>query len=63
MIRPKQFDEEGNEVEPEEEELEEGQEKNFDGYIKDSLIIPGSCIILKGSDKQLINRVKSLPED
>jgi len=24
LIRPKQFDEEGNEVEPEEEELEEG---------------------------------------
>jgi hypothetical protein len=33
LIRPKQFDEEGNEIEPEEEELEEGQEKNFDGYI------------------------------
>ena len=63
LIRPKQFDEEGNEVEPEEEELEEGQEKNFDGYIQDSSIIPSSCIILKGSDKQLINRVKSLPED
>jgi len=39
-------DEEGNIVEEEEEPLEEGQKKNFDGHIKDESICPASVIVL-----------------
>lgn len=35
LIRPKKFDEEGNEIEEDEPELEEGEKKSFEGYIPD----------------------------
>lgn len=61
LKRIPQFDEEGNQIDVEEEELEEGEEKNFDGYAVDESISPLSCIVLKQKDEFLINRVKNLP--
>jgi len=64
LKREKKFDPEtGDEIEPEEEALEEGQEKSFDGYIIDKSIFPSSCIALKQEDKFLINRIRELSED
>jgi hypothetical protein len=51
-------DDEGNIVEEEEEPLEEGQKKNFDGYIKDESICPASVIVLKQQDDFLMKRVQ-----
>jgi adenylate kinase len=62
LNRPVKYNEEGEIEEEPEEELEEGQEKNFDGYIVDESIIPKSCIVLHGKDADLIKRVKNLPE-
>ena len=61
-IRPKKFDEEGNEIEEDEPELEEGEKKSFEGYIPDPDIFPAHVIQLKGTDEFLINRIKNLPE-
>jgi len=59
-----QLDEDGQPMEDdEEEELEEGQQKTFEGYIKDMDIFPSSCIVLEGKDSELIKRVRELPED
>lgn len=44
LIREKKFDEEGNEIEPEDEIVEEGEEKPFEGYIPDPDIFPSSVI-------------------
>jgi hypothetical protein len=63
LIREKKFDENGEEIVEEEEELEEGEEKSYEGYISDPEIIPSSVIILKGDDESLIQRVKLLSED
>lgn len=63
MNKPIKYDEEGNVEEEEEQELEEGQKKNFDGYLVDETIVPKSCIVLTGSDADLIKRVKHLPEN
>lgn len=63
MIREKKFDPEtGEEIEEEEPELEEGEKKSFEGYIKDPNIFPSSCIVLKQSDDFLINRVKKMKQ-
>mmetsp|Transcript_5233 Transcript_5233/g.3955 ORF Transcript_5233/g.3955 Transcript_5233/m.3955 type:complete len:107 (+) Transcript_5233:1429-1749(+) len=40
MVKQKKFDEEGNEVEEDEPELEEGEKKSFQGYIPDQNIYP-----------------------
>lgn len=64
LIKEKKFDPEtGEEIEEEEPELEEGEEKSFEGYIRDEQIFPSSCIVLKQEDKFLIERVKKLPEN
>jgi hypothetical protein len=63
LIREKKFDENGEEIVEEEEELEEGEEKSYEGYISDPEIIPSSVIILKGDDESLIQRVKLQSED
>lgn len=48
LVRQKQFDPEtGEEIEADEPELEEGEEKSFEGFIKDETIMPSSCIVLK----------------
>jgi len=47
LKRVPQFDEEGNEIEADEPELEEGEEKNWDGYKVDETISPSSVIVLK----------------
>jgi adenylate kinase len=62
LKREKKFDEEGNEIEEEEPELEEGQKKSFKGYIKEDSIFPSSCIVFNQDDKFLIDRVKNLSE-
>ena len=58
-----QYDENGEPVEEEEEELPEGEEPSFDKHIKDVSIFPGSIIVLEGRDEDLISRVRELPED
>ena len=56
-----QYDEEG---EPMEEPVpEEGEEKNFKDYIPDETITPQNCIVLKGNDEDLIERVRGLSEE
>ena len=50
LIKPKKFNEDGEEIEEEEEELEEGEEKSFEGYIPDPDIFPSSMILLTGED-------------
>ena len=63
MIREKKFDPEtGEEIEEEEPELEEGEEKSFDGYIVDKSIVPSSVVHLDQKDDFLVERVKTLPE-
>lgn len=57
------YDEDGNPIEDEQEELEEGAQKSFEGYIKDETIFPSSCIVLQQDDGFLIDRVKNLIED
>jgi hypothetical protein len=64
LYRPVKINEETGEPEEyEEEELEEGQEKTFDGYVQDPQIMPASCIVLKGDDKALTSRVMGLTEE
>lgn len=62
LNRPIKYNEDGEIEEVEEEELEEGQKKSFEGYVVDEAIVPKSCIVLTGNDKDLIKRVKNLPE-
>lgn len=45
-----QYDEEGQPIEDEEEELPEGEEPSFDKHVKDMDIFPGSVIVLEGCD-------------
>ena len=48
LIKEKKFDPEtGEEIEEEEPELEEGEEKSWEGYIVDNEIVPSSAIVLK----------------
>lgn len=63
LYRPKKFDEDGNEIDEEEPELEEGEEKSFEGYIPNPDIFPSHVLVLNGDDDFLINRVKNLPEE
>lgn len=63
LEKPKQYDEEGELIEDDEEELEEGQEKDFSKHVKDEKIFPKSCILVEGSDDALVDRVKELPEE
>ena len=60
MKRVVQYDEEGNAIEEDEPELEEGEEKSFEGYILDKTIAPTSTIVLKQQHDFLLNRVKNL---
>jgi len=41
---------EGEEEDWEEPELEEGEEKDWSPYLKDTDILPSSCIVLEGED-------------
>ena len=63
LKKPVKYDEEGQVIEEEEEELEEGKKKSFAGYLEIDEIIPKSCIVLKQDDKFLMDRVKNLSED
>jgi adenylate kinase len=56
------FDEEGNPEEEPEQDLEEGQAKDFSAYIPDLSIMPSNCIVIHGEDKDLIDRVRNLSE-
>jgi len=62
LTRPKKFVD-GREVEEDEPELEEGEEKSYEGYINNQDIFPSSVIVLKADDKFLIDRVKGLPRE
>jgi len=57
------YDEEGEAIEEDEEELEEGEKKDFSKHVPDKKIYPKSCILMTGSNDMLINRVKELPEE
>ena len=56
------MNEDGEPEDEPEQDLEEGQEKDFSGYIPDADIMPANCIILEGNDKDLTRRVRDLPE-
>jgi adenylate kinase len=66
LYKPKKFDENGEEIPEEEPELEEGEEKSWDGYVVRPEIFPKSVILLdagSGDDQGLLQRIKnSLPE-
>lgn len=49
-------------MEEDEPELEEGEEKSYEGYINNPEIFPSSVIVLKADDDFLINRIKNLSE-
>jgi len=63
LYKPVQYDENGEPIEEEEPELEEGEEPSFDGFVKDNSIFPSSCIVLTGEDEELLSRVMELPQD
>jgi hypothetical protein len=46
LVKPKKFDENGEEIPDEEVELEEGQEKSYEGFIIREEIFPKSVILL-----------------
>jgi adenylate kinase len=57
LYKPKKIVD-GEEVEEDEPELEEGEEKSYEGYVSNPDIFPKSVIVLQGDDEFLINRVK-----
>lgn len=62
LIKPKQIVD-GEEVEEEEPELEEGEEKSYVGYIPNKDIFPSNFILLEASDEFLMDRVKNFTQD
>jgi len=58
LYKPVQRDEDGEIIEEDEPELEEGEEPSFEGYLRDESIYPHNTIVLQGDDEELINRVK-----
>jgi adenylate kinase len=54
LYRPKKLDENGEEIVEDEPELEEGEEKSFDGYVVRQEIFPKSVIVLDTSDDTLL---------
>lgn len=57
------MDEDGNPIDFEDPEPEEGEKKDFSKHVPNAEIYPKSCILLTGSNEDLINRVKELPEE
>jgi adenylate kinase len=64
LYKPKKLDENGEEIAEEEPELEEGEEKSWDGYVVRPEIFPKSVILLDAhDDHSLLVRIKdTLPE-
>jgi adenylate kinase len=64
LYKPKKLDENGDEIAEEEPELEEGEEKSWDGYVIRPEIFPKSVILLDAQDDaSLMLRIKTyLPE-
>jgi adenylate kinase family enzyme len=63
LYKPKKFDENGEEIPEEEPELEEGEEKSYDGYVIREDIFPKSVILLDSKDSEdnlLLKRVKEV---
>lgn len=54
LYKPKKFDENGEEIQEDEPELEEGEEKSFDGFVIRQEIFPKSVIVLDTSDDSLL---------
>jgi len=63
LYKPIKYDENGDPIEDEEPELEDGEEPSFDGFEKDNTIFPSSCIVLTGGDEELISRVMEQSEE
>lgn len=64
LYKPKKVDENGEEIAEDEPELEEGEEKSWDGYVIRPEIFPKSVILLDThDDASLMLRIKThLPE-
>ncbi len=64
LYKPKKLDENGEEIAEEEPELEEGEEKSWDGYVIRPEIFPKSVILFDSSDDaSLLHRIKTtMPE-
>jgi hypothetical protein len=56
LYKPKKLDENGEEIAEDEPELEEGEEKSWDGYIPKEDIFPRSVILLDTSDDSLLKQ-------
>lgn len=55
MVKQKKYDPEtGDEIDDDDPELEEGEEKSFDGYIVDKSIFPSSVVHLEQKDQFLV---------
>ena len=54
LFKPKKFDENGEEIPEDEPELEEGEEKSYDGFVIRQEIFPKSVIVLDTSDDSLL---------
>ena len=46
LYKPVKYDENGEPIEDDDVELEEGEEPSFEGFEKDNSIFPSSCIVL-----------------
>ena len=53
-FKPKKLDENGEEIAEEEPELEEGEQKSYDGFVPRAEIFPKSVIVLDAKDDQLL---------
>lgn len=64
LYKPKKLDENGEEIPEDEPELEEGEEKSWDGYVVRPEIFPKSVILFDAhDDASLMVRIKThLPE-
>ncbi len=54
LYKPKKLDENGEEIQEEEPELEEGEEKSWEGYVIRAEIFPKSVILLESADDSLL---------
>ena len=60
LHKPDRFDENGDKIEDEEEDPD--APKSWAGYVVSEDIVPHSCIVLEGSDQELVKRVNNLPQ-
>ena len=64
LYKPKKLDDNGEEIVEDEPELEEGEEKSWDGFIARAEIFPKSVVVLDAlEDKLLLKRISDSLSD